>query len=503
MTASLMYRFVWPAVLLVWLAAAAWGAGAALSGEPTSQSSSPVRLPVPSESQIVASRKLISEVYPSDLARQTASERRLLAAKLLDAATATNDNPADRYVMLQEAMDLAAQGGDAQTITKAADLLEAGYLCDAAVQRADALAKCYTVAPSPALAGQVVLAEIAAADQAAANDDYETAEKYAQKASHAARTIGERSFISQVQSRVAVIGEMRKAFLRVGSAFAKLKADPNDPASNLAVGQYLCFNKGDWQAGLPHLARGSDPTLKQLSQNEINAAMDPSAQADLAEQWWNLAEQNPQWPQIQTHAHAADLYRQALPALTGLAKAVAQKRIDQVASTHGVAMLQPPITETKPKPDSTPSREIVGELIGGTRRDDGIVVITQHMRAQTRENFKPPVAFHIVAQTDSTNIRISYAARQIIFDWEVNLSEIRVDGGPANGRHLKHAGFIQPNTWADIDLLVMPDSMTIFVNGERRYHTEADFSDVNQPFGIFTNNDAVVQVKSVTVRTPS
>ena len=77
-----------------------------------------------------------------------------------------------------------------------------------------------------------------------------------------------------------------------------------------------------------------------------------------------------------------------------------------------------------------------------------------------------------------------------------------MDGGPANGRHKRGAGFIEPATWADIDLVVLTDSMTISANGQQRYQVDADFSDVNQSFGIFTMGNAVVQVKSVTVRPP-
>lgn len=485
-------------IVVVLPAGSALGATSSEAGPQTRDS----RIAAPSESAIAASRKLIREVYPEDLSRQTPPEKRALAGKMLDAALQTTDNPADRYVMLQEAMELAAGAGDAQIINKAADALAAGYLCNAAAQRAEALAKCYAVAPSPAIAAQVAAAEIAAAEQSADNDDFDAASKYSEKGIAAARTSEDRALIAWVQSRAAALRETRAQFGQVRSAFAKLKSDPNDPASNLAVGQYLCFNRGNWKEGLPHLARGSDAALKQLAETEMTAAADSAAQADLAERWWNLAEQDPKLPAKAIRAHAAELYRKALRDLAGLAKAVAQKRIDQVASeqTPGATMPQLPAIANKSNPPG--SRELLGDMIGGVRQADGILVLSQVPRATTKEKFRPPVAFHIVAQTDSTNVRLVYAARQIIFDWEVRPSELRVDGGPANGQHKKGAGLIEPGTWADIDLIVLPDSMTIAVNGQERYHVSADFSDVNQPFGIFTTDNATVQVKSLTVRTP-
>lgn len=426
----------------------------------------------------------------------------MLALKMLNAALETKDSPSDRYVMLQEAMDLAGGAGDAEIVGKAADALEAGYLFDAAARRADALAKCYSVAPSPAVAGQAAAADIAAAQEAAANDEFETASKYTEKALAAARIVGDKTYLASVQARGAAIRDERAEFLQVRSAFLKLKSDPNDATAHLAVGQYLCFKKGKWETGLAHLAKGSDPALKPLSQNEIAASPDPLVRGDLAEQWWTLADQNPQLPRKAIEAHAAELYREAMPAMGGLARAVAKKRIDLVASEQMpvAATLKPPEIISTAKP--APARQLMGDLIGGTRLQDGVVEISQGRRVRSRETFKPPIAFRIIAQTDSSNIRIKYAATQIIFDWEVNPSELRVDGGPADGRHQKGAGYIRPGNWAQIDLVVLPDTMTIAVDGQERYRTSADFSEIDQPFGLFTTGNAIVQIKSLMVGTP-
>jgi hypothetical protein len=462
------------------------------------QSSGP--LPVPSQAEQAAALKRIREVYPSNLSRQTASERTLLASKLLNAALETRDDPAGRYVMLQEAMKIAAAAGDTGIVGKAADALQAGYAGDAEAQRADALARCYAVAPSPAVAGQVAAADVAAAEEAAANDEYESASRYIEKALSAARIVGDRTFLASVQARATAIRDQREEFNQVRSAFSKLKSDPQDPAANLAVGQYLCFKKDKWESGLADLAKGSDPALKQLAQNEMGASGDPNVRGDLAEQWWNLADQNSRLPRKAIQAHAAELYRQAMRGLGGLAKAVAKKRIDEVASQQppATASLNPPAI-TPPPP---PVRDLLGTLIGGTPLPDGTIEITSRSRARTPQTFKPPVAFRLVARTDSTNIRIKYAATQIIFDWEVNPDQLRVDGGPANGRHKNGAGYIKPGDWATIDLLVLPDSLSITVNGQERYRTSADFSEIDQPFGLFTIGNAVLQIKSLLVRTP-
>lgn len=53
----------------------------------------------------------------------------------------------------------------------------------------------------------------------------------------------------------------------------------------------------------------------------------------------------------------------------------------------------------------------------------------------TKQSFKPPVEIRVEAKTDSTNLRLSYAADQLIFNWERARNELRVDGGGVYSAH--------------------------------------------------------------------
>ena len=53
----------------------------------------------------------------------------------------------------------------------------------------------------------------------------------------------------------------------------------------------------------------------------------------------------------------------------------------------------------------------------------------------TFDEFRPPIEITIVAKTDSTNLRIGYAAKQVIFNWEEDQAQLRIDGGPNDGDH--------------------------------------------------------------------
>jgi clan AA aspartic protease (TIGR02281 family) len=84
-----------------------------------------------------------------------------------------------------------------------------------------------------------------------------------------------------------------------------------------------------------------------------------------------------------------------------------------------------------PGPATRPSIELLATMKGNVEhKRNGAIVLVTGERIQTAKSYAPPVTFKIVAQTDSTNIRFAYAADHIIFNWEVDRSQFRIDGGP-------------------------------------------------------------------------
>jgi serine/threonine protein kinase len=169
----------------------------------------------------------------------------------------------------------------------------------------------------------------------------------------------------------------------------------------------------------------------------------------------------------------------------------------------GQSSAEAPTATALPPFDGSP-RELINGMTGKcTSFEGGVYQLQEGDRISTGEKFKPPVAFRVVAQTNSTNLRFGYAADQIIFNWEGRLDQLRIDGGPAGGRNKDGAGSIPANTWVTFDLVVRKDSMSIAVDGEPRYSTRADFSKVNQPLSVFQGSLATVEVKSILVGLPN
>lgn len=129
---------------------------------------------------------------------------------------------------------------------------------------------------------------------------------------------------------------------------------------------------------------------------------------------------------------------------------------------------------------------------------DGIA-ITGNEVLSTPEKFKPPVEISVVAKTNSLNLRLSYAADYLIFNWENNPSELRVDGGPAARKHKAGAGAIPADKYVTVKWIVTPAKQEVYVDGELRYEHAGDYSQIDKPVSVFTRGSARVTVKSLKV----
>jgi clan AA aspartic protease (TIGR02281 family) len=144
--------------------------------------------------------------------------------------------------------------------------------------------------------------------------------------------------------------------------------------------------------------------------------------------------------------------------------------------------------------------ELLDSMTGDTgRKEDGAIVLNDGERIQSWQKFKAPVSFRIVAQTNSNDLRIGAMADQIIFNWRDNPKELRIDGGPANGRHKPGAGQIPVNRWVEVQIDVTKNEMVIAVDGERRHRVQTSFARASRPLVIFPAVGSVIKVKSVRV----
>lgn len=123
---------------------------------------------------------------------------------------------------------------------------------------------------------------------------------------------------------------------------------------------------------------------------------------------------------------------------------------------------------------------------------------------RSMESFTPPLTIHYRVKSDGSNARFGFAAEQILFDWETNPTQLRIDGGPAGGQHLHGKGRLPTDRFVTITQTVTADRMDVTVDGESRGRWYADFSKVHQPIRVHTVDWATLIVESIRIeREPS
>lgn len=128
------------------------------------------------------------------------------------------------------------------------------------------------------------------------------------------------------------------------------------------------------------------------------------------------------------------------------------------------------------------------------------IILYEGDRLTTPGAFRPPVEINVLAKTDSTNIRLVYAADQLIFNWENDPEQLRVDGGPANGLHKAGAGGIPIDRFVAIKWLVSRTNQAVYVDNELRFEHQGDYSRINRAVSVFPGAGSTVTVKSLNVK---
>lgn len=147
--------------------------------------------------------------------------------------------------------------------------------------------------------------------------------------------------------------------------------------------------------------------------------------------------------------------------------------------------------------DSNKPEEHISKL--SVKRSGTPVTLNGTESIRTEATFQPPVEITVVAKTNSHDLRLGYAADQMIFNWELNLHELRMDGGPANRKHKMGAGLIPTNKYVTVRWVVTKDKQTVYVDDELRYEHSGDYSQINNPVTVFSNKSKV-SVKSILVK---
>ena len=285
----------------------------------------PVRLSPPGAAVQADLLKMVREIFEKQYAATARDSRQMLARNLLVEASKIRKNHAARFVLLKESLEVAVVAADVSLCSQALEALDRFFTIDVASISQDAAIRVLRQAPPDDPAVVAWVADVAG--QLVAAEQYDSARKLAAMAIMRPAARKNESVLARLKAAQSAVDEYEK----VKPALAVLKTKPDDPAANLTAGRFLILIRADWPAGLSHLAKCDKPKIKEAATRDLANPAGSAEQFDVAGLWWTQAREDVAL-QARFEERAAHWYAQARPQLEELKRALAEKRIADVAA---------------------------------------------------------------------------------------------------------------------------------------------------------------------------
>ncbi|MDB5308467.1 MAG: hypothetical protein JWO38_2669 [Gemmataceae bacterium] len=289
------------------------------------------RGPVPPEADLDKAQETVRALFKAEFTRTKAADRLALGTKLFQQAQETKDDPAARFVLLREARDLAAKAAEPLGVIRAADEMTTHFALrpgEALVPAIDTLVNMSISTTQAKLTAEVLMG---AADEARFAGEWDTALVILKGGLAAGVKAPGVGLGDRLRSKVKDAEAMKAEAEKVKDAVAALKADPKDPAANLAVGRFLAFFRQDWEAGIPLLAKGSDEKLQVAAERDAKGTGGTDDdQIAAADSWYDLAATADPAVKAGIQIRAHHWYTQVVGNQSGLNKTRLEKRIAEL-----------------------------------------------------------------------------------------------------------------------------------------------------------------------------
>jgi WD40 repeat protein len=311
----------------------------------------PARLRVPTAEEQKEFVSQVEEVY--ELSKATSDSQKLDRAKaILGLGQKTEGNPAERFVLMRRAAEMAVAGGDAVLMVDIIDAMGQVFDVDPLMVEGKMLQSFAGEANDAARVGSLVAAANRYVDEAISAERLDFALSIAKLTVEACERPQGKKFRKDAAARCERVQLLYDEDRKLQQAVAALKASPSDAAANLLAGQTYCFSRGDWRRGLPFLAQSGVPAMAALAGKELALPTDPNAQVELADGWWQVADSLEGKAKETVRLRAGHWYAMARGDLpTGLVLARVDKRLAELPPIE----LSPDTRRVAPTPFGSPA----------------------------------------------------------------------------------------------------------------------------------------------------
>jgi hypothetical protein len=346
--------------------------------------------PIPTDEAKAKAQTQIAAVFGDELkGAKTPPAKAAVARKISDLARETKDL-ATKYVMLEEARRLFVELKDVASALQTVDALSAQFDVAPLPAKVKLLQTIGEGTLSAAQRAEIVNEACTLGYEAIDSDQFETAKALSDVVRSAAARATAADVKADAKEFIDEFTQRQKRWDAVRRAEQAAAANPDDPAANLALGLYHMFDRGDQAKGLGMLAKGSDAKLAAAAkarQESVSKGLAGSlAEADA---WFDCISTVTAEYKAAVQKRALEAYDLAAGSASGLEKAKAEKRRDQLKVDLGPAA--PSASKRGPRirkselPESSPG--MVGRVfLGG--KDAGILVTFDPQRTMDTQKLR-------------------------------------------------------------------------------------------------------------------
>ncbi len=410
------------------------------------------RADIPSEEARQKALAEVKDVFKERYAQKDRATQLALARELSVVGRKTKDDPVTRYVLFCQARDLALACGEILEALKQVDWLAAYYKVPRIREKGEVLNRFGKQAEDPKQLAAVAEGFGRLSREALEGDDYRMGAAALKAATHYAEEAGDKDLLAHLAEREADVQKQRVHYEKtVAPALETLKATPKNAKAHDTVGRYFAFIKNDWQKGLTHLKHSADETLRGLAAKDLAGPGQGKAMADLADGWWDLAEDTAAGPAKKSfRQRAVHWYEKALPKLSGFAASKARKRLE--AAGAKVSSQASEAADAKPKESSGPKQRVEFKFRwrGGMEPDK----LTSDWDLSTKAKVMGQVGVSSGDRFEGFSITTKYAVANFALDLEgvnrANKDRVRVSLG---SQVVWSGSFKRPGYWSRTDAL--------------------------------------------------
>jgi hypothetical protein len=301
-------------------------AAAAVEPEPVEQ------LPSPTQEDQKAAETRVRAAYGEEIeAAKTSAAKIKVSTRLADQVHANREDPPAMFALLRMSAELAAEAGDVQQSFSSVDTMSRQFMIDEIAVKAYLYKKALEATKDAPSRAAIASLGLELADDALDAERYETATQISRQVAALNAKLRDGDIPKQLKAFQERMHEVTKLAEAADDARITLVTNPNNAAAHLALAKYLAFGRGNWEEAREHFAASGDDHWQSLASAEATAGDDPALMATAADAWWDASETAKGAEKQACQERAAHWYQKALPGLSGLDKAKAEKRLMALA----------------------------------------------------------------------------------------------------------------------------------------------------------------------------